>query len=290
MQTANVEPVLFCFGLGYVAEALAAELLSRGWRVHGTTRSSENALRLRTLGITPHLLSPAQPLESALKLFEEVTHILCSIPPDESGDPAAVYAAHFQPSLEWFAYLSTTGVYGDHDGAWVDETTPIDRALLEPRSLRRYEAEQFWLTQHQLRGLPAHIFRIAGIYGPGRSVIDEIRSGTARRIDKSGQVFSRIHRDDIVQALLYSMASPAPGETYNLCDDEPAPAPDVVAYGCQILGVEAPPLIPYEAASLSPMARSFYRANRRVSSKKIKEKLGLQWLYPTYREGLRSLL
>jgi nucleoside-diphosphate-sugar epimerase len=188
--------------------------------------------------------------------------------------------------LAWAGYLGTTGVYGDRGGEWVDEASPVAPTM--PRTRRRVAAEGRWLAS----GLPVHLFRLAGIYGPGpaRNPLDAVRSGTARRIVKPGQMFGRIHRDDIVQVLCASIARPNPGAIYNLADDEPAPPQDVVAYACALLGTAPPPEIPYEEADLSPMARSFYADNRRICNARIKEELGVILRYPTYREGLESLL
>lgn len=265
---------LFCFGYGYVARRLADVVRARGGVVSGTSRSAGNRFTL----------DDDTPLSAAgLEALDEATHILISIPPAANGIDAAFrhHAAQLQ-GKRWIGYLSTTGVYGDRLGEWVDETAPLQAT--EPRSMWRIEAEREWL------GLGAHIFRLAGIYGPGRNALDTIRAGTAQRIDKPGLVFSRVHVDDIVQALLTSMAAPQPGEIYNLCDDEPAPSHEVVAHGCRLLGVEPPPLVPFEQAQLNPMAQSFYRANRRVRNDKMKEKLGVRLQYPTYREGLASIL
>ena len=188
------------------------------------------------------------------------------------------------PTLRWAGYLGTTAVYGDRQGGWVDEETPLEPTLA--RADRRARAEAAW----QGSGLPVHIFRLAGIYGPGRNAFTNLRDGTARRIVKPGQVFSRIHVEDIATILEASMAQPRPGRIYNVCDDEPAPPQDVVAYAARLLGIEPPPEQAYETAQLSPMARTFYKDNRRVRNARIKEELGVRLAYPTYREGLQSLL
>lgn len=189
-------------------------------------------------------------------------------------------------SIVWAGYLGTTGVYGDRGGEWVSEADPV--APTQPRTRRRVRAEGHWLAS----GLPVQLFRLAGIYGPGpgRSALAAVRSGRARRIVKPGQVFCRIHVDDIVQVLRASMIRPNPGAIYNVADDEPAPPQDVVTYACELLGVEPPPEIPFETADLSPMARSFYSDSRRVSNERIRGELGIELLYPSYREGLSALL
>jgi nucleoside-diphosphate-sugar epimerase len=188
--------------------------------------------------------------------------------------------------LTWVGYLSTTGVYGDRGGAWVDEADAVAPTMARTR--RRVAAEGHWLAS----GLPVHIFRLAGIYGPGagRNALDAVRGGRARRIVKTGQVFGRVHVDDIVQVLRASIARPNPGAIYNVADDEPAPPQDVIAFACQLLGVAPPPEMPFEAAELSPMARSFYADNRRVCNARIKRELGIKLRYPTYRDGLRVIL
>jgi len=192
------------------------------------------------------------------------------------------------PGLRWLGYLSTTGVYGDRGGGWVDET-----ARLLPtgeRGRRRVGAEQGWLGLWHDSGAPVHIFRLAGIYGPGRSAFDAMRAGTAKRIDKPGQVFSRIHVEDLATVLVASIAQPRLGAVYNVCDDDPAPSQAVVAHAARLLGVPPPPLVPFEAAGLSPMARSFYDDNKRVSNRLIKTELGMRLRYPDFRAGLAAIL
>jgi nucleoside-diphosphate-sugar epimerase len=219
--------------------------------------------------------------------LDGVTHVLTSVAPDEAGDP--VLDLHGPdllrlPGLAWAGYLGTTAVYGDRGGAWVDEETPVDPTLA--RADRRARAEAAWLAS----GLPAHVFRLAGIYGPGRNAFVNLRDGTARRVVKPGQVFSRIHVEDIATVLEASIARPRPGAVYNVCDDEPVPPQEVVAHAAALLGVEPPPEQPYATAELSPMARTFYRDNRRVRNDRLKQELGVRLAYPTYREGLAALL
>ena len=283
----GLSEVLFCFGLGYTARVLARRLAGRGWEVRGTTRSPEKAAALAAEGYRVWLFDRGRPLDHPAEALAGVTHVLTSIAPDETGDP--VLDAHAQdlrtvPTLRWAGYLGTTAVYGDRQGGWVDEETPLEPTLA--RADRRARAEAAW----QGSGLPVHIFRLAGIYGPGRNAFTNLRDGTARRIVKPGQVFSRIHVEDIATILEASMANPRPGRTYNVCDDEPAPPQDVVAYAARLLGIEPPPEQAYETAQLSPMARTFYKDNRRVRNARIKEELGVRLAYPTYREGLQSLL
>jgi nucleoside-diphosphate-sugar epimerase len=280
---------LFCFGLGYTALALARCLAAESWRIAGTTRAPERRARLAAEGLGVHLFDRDRPLEDAAAALAGASHVLTSIPPDEAGDP--VLAHHLAdlrrcPTLEWVGYLGTTGVYGDRGGAWVDESDAVAPTM--PRTRRRAAAEEQWLKS----GLPVHVFRLAGIYGPGpgRNALDAVRAGTARRIVKPGQVFGRVHVDDIVQVLRASIARPTPGAIYNVADDEPTPPQDVVAFACELLGMEPPPEVPYEQAELSPMARSFYADNRRVCNARIKRELGVRLRYPTYRDGLRAIL
>ncbi|WP_299439893.1 SDR family oxidoreductase [uncultured Rhodospira sp.] len=282
-------PHLLCLGLGYTAGRLARAAMARGWRVTGTSRTARDAATLETDGIRGLVFDREHPLPG--EALEDVTHVLVSVPPDDQGDPVlemfgeALAAA---PGLRWVGYLSTTGVYGDAGGAWVDETSPTRPT--QARSRRRAEAEAGWLALHRDHGVPVEIFRLAGIYGPGRSAIDSVRAGTAHRVVKPGHVTCRIHVDDIARALAAAMEAPAPGTVFNLADDEPAPPQDVVAEACALLGVAPPPEVPLEAADISPMARSFYADTRRVSAARIKARLGLRWRHPTYREGLRAIL
>jgi nucleoside-diphosphate-sugar epimerase len=278
---------LFCFGLGYSAGFLARALAAEGWRIAGTSREGGHG----ATGIPLHRFTRGAPLADAGAALRGTTHLLVSVPPDADGDP--VFDEHGRdiaalPDLAWVGYLSTTGVYGDRGGAWVDETSSL--APGGERGRRRAAAEAGWLELHRRSGLPVHIFRLAGIYGPGRSALDAVRQGRARRIDKPGQVFSRIHVADIVQVLRASMARPDPGAVYNVADDDPAPPEAVIAHACRLLGVPPPPLVPFEAAELTPMARSFYDDNKRVANRRIKEALGVKLLYPGYREGLAALL
>jgi nucleoside-diphosphate-sugar epimerase len=282
-------PRLFCFGLGYTALALARRLMAEGWSIAGTTRTAESQARLAAGGLEVHLFGRGRALVDAAATLAGTTHLLTSIPPDEAGDPVLHHhLADLQrcATLRWVGYLGTTGVYGDRGGAWVDETDPVTPTM--PRTRRRVAAEAAWLAS----GLPVHIFRLAGIYGPGpgRNALEAVRAGTARRIVKPGQVFGRVHVDDIVEVLCASIARPNPGAAYNVADDQPAPPQDVIAFACELLGVTPPPEVPYDEAELSPMARSFYADNRRIANARIKRELGVRLRYPTYREGLRAIL
>ena len=281
---------LFAFGLGFSAEALAARLASEGWEIAGTSRDAANIERLRSKGYDVVRFS-GEMTDDIARTLTGSTHLLHSIPPNPNGDPvleAASDAIATLPTLEWIGYLSTVGVYGDQGGAWVDEETPV--APNSDRTRARVVAERAWLEFGQEIGVPVQVFRLAGIYGPGRSAFDKLRQGTARRIVKPGQVFSRIHVDDIVTVLEASIAQPRAEAIYNVADDEPAPPDEVVAYAANLLGVEPPPEVPFEEAELSPMARSFYEGRRRIDNKRIKSELGVSLRYPTHREGLAAIL
>jgi nucleoside-diphosphate-sugar epimerase len=282
---------LFCFGLGYSAVRLAEALIAEGWTVAGTCRSIDAAVKLRTRGIDAHLFGGETGMDHAASALAGATHLLGSVPPGEGGDPVLrlqgsdiARCAH----LEWAGYLSTTGVYGDSGGAWVDEGAPVRPT--GARGERRAEAERAWLDLHRRHGTPVHVFRLAGIYGPGRSALDTARQGARARIVKPGHVFSRIHVDDIVATLMASIARPHPGTVYNVCDDLPAPNADVIAFACELLGIAPPPEIPIERAHISPLARSFYADNRRVRNDRIRDELGVMLRYPDYRTGLRAIL
>ena len=285
------QPRLFFFGFGYTAQALAARKRDAGWTVIGTCRSPEKQAALAARGFETVLFDRDRPIRDAGKILAGMTHLLMSAPPDEAGDP--VLGAHRDDlsalrTLEWVGYLSTTGVYGDHAGGWVDETTPISSEAA--RNRLRAEAEKAWLALARDDGLPVHAFRLAGIYGPGRNQLVALREGRARRIIKKGQVFGRIHVDDIATVLEASMAKPDPGAIYNVVDDEPEDSATVIEYAATLLGIAPPPLEPYETAEMSPMARSFYEECRRVRNDRIKRELGVTLRYPTYREGLAALL
>lgn len=277
---------LLCLGFGYVAGRLAEGLVAEGWQVTGTNRAPGPAPAGVRLIQWPGGDDAA--LETALK---EATHIVSSVPPREAGDPVLALldqlAARTTPP-EWVALLSTTGVYGDQGGAWVDETAPTVPA--SHRGARRAAQETAWRALSERTGLPVHIFRLAGIYGPGRSPLDRVREGRARRIVKPGQVFSRIHVSDIVAILRASIARPNPGAIYNVADDKPAPPQDVLAEAATLLGLPIPPDEPFETAEMTEMARSFYADNKRIANGRIKDELGVRLRYPDYHQGLRALL
>jgi hypothetical protein len=291
---------LFAFGLGYSAEALARRLARQGWSIAGTARDAANLERLKRQGYAVTRFTGEAGTPEVSQLLAGTTHLLLSIPPaskpasdlsEAGGDPVL---RHYRDeivglsTLAWIGYLSTVGVYGNHAGASVDETTiPLPN---NDRTRARVAAENEWLALGHETGCPVQIFRLAGIYGPGRNALDKLIAGTARRVVKPGQVFNRIHVEDIASVLEASMARPRAGGIYNVADDEPAPPEEVIEYGAELLGIAPPPAVPFEEADLSPMARSFYGDSRRVSNALIKSELGVRLAYPSYREGLRALL
>ncbi len=286
--------VLLSLGHGYSARALARPLLAEGWRVIGTTRSAEKAEALRAEGVEPVLWPQGPAAGELVAALEEADHVLVSAGPSPDGDPSlALLSAALSAragALRWIGYLSTTGVYGDHGGGWVDETTTPVPATARGRA--RVAAEAEWLALHARLGAPVHVFRLAGIYGPGRSPFDKVRRRDAKRIVKPGQVFGRIHVEDIARVLRASIDRPNPGAIYNVTDDEPAPPQDVIGYAAELLGMAPPPEVPFEEAAetMSPMARSFYADSKRVSNDRIRRELGVALTYPGYREGLRAVL
>ena len=278
---------LLIFGCGYSAQAFVRRL-GRGWQVTGTTRNPDKIARLKDQGIDARLW-PGGDLRPAL---DDATHLLLSIAPDTDGDPVvAAYGdtvAKAAPHLRWVGYLSTTGVYGDHDGGWIDEMTPLEPTTRRGRV--RLMAERQWQAIAGASGLPLHIFRLAGIYGPGRGPFEKVRNGTARRIIKENQYFSRIHVDDIASVLAASVARPDPGAIYNVADDDPSPPEDVLSEAARLLGLPEPPEVRFEEAEMTPMARSFYAESKRVRNDRIKRDLGVTLRYPDYRTGLRALM
>jgi nucleoside-diphosphate-sugar epimerase len=273
---------LLSLGHGYSARALARRLVAQGWTVIGTTRNPAKAEAFRAEGVEPFVwpgdLGPA---------LARATHILCSAAPDTAGDPFLRAEPRIaQSKAVWVGYLSTTGVYGDHEGGWVDEATPLTPQ--SDRGRQRVIAEGQW----QATGLPVHIFRLAGIYGPGRGPFEKVRDGTARRIIKPGQVFSRIHVADIAQVLEASIRKPNPGAAYNVCDDNPCPPQDVISHAARMLGMPEPPAVPFAevAPTMTPMALGFYSESKKVRNDRIKDELGVTLLYPDYPEGLAALL
>ncbi len=274
--------------MGYCAKALSAHLSSEQWSISGTSRQEPD----QDPGYRSYAFSGTAPMRDGPKALNNTTHMLISAAPDANGDPVLNW--HRKDiaalrSLKWLGYLSTTGVYGNTDGKKVDET-----AVTRPSSRRseyRLKAELAWLDLMKTSDVPVHIFRLPGIYGPGRSALNQVQTGKARRIDKPGHQFSRIHVDDIANTLLRSIETPNPGRIYNVCDNEAASPADVTAFACDLLGAPTPDMIPYDIASqsMSPMALSFWQDNRRVDNTRILTELGVKLAYPTYREGLTAI-
>lgn len=268
---------LLSFGYGYSAQALVP--LLGGWRMIGTSRTAGKWVQ--------NGIERVQfPGEDMGRHLDAATHLLISAGPDQEGDPVLreLRDEIAKRDFEWVGYLSTTGVYGDHQGGWVDEDTPLTPST--QRGQWRVAAEAGWRAMD----LPLHIFRLAGIYGPGRGPFSKVRAGTARRIIKDGQVFSRIHVEDIAQVVAASIAQPNAGAIYNLCDNDPAPPQDVIGYAAELLGMPLPEAIDYDTADMTPMARSFYAESKRVKNDRIKDELGIVLKYPDYRAGLQALL
>lgn len=283
---------VFFFGMGYSSLATARaihELVDRDIPIAGTTRTPDKAEQLADTAYRIHVFDGEKPGTTLGEDLAEATHVICSIPPDDHGDPALnFHRAELDASrkLEWLGYFSTVGVYGDFGGAWIDETAATQPA--NRRSQQRVEVEQQWQAYAAARGVPLFILRLAGIYGPGRSAFDKLRDGTARRIVKPGQVFNRIHVDDIGRVTALA-AQQRLGGIFNLADDEPAPPQDLVTHAAGLMGVPPPPDTPFETAQMTEMARSFYSDNKRVANKAIKQALGIELLHPTYRHGLESI-
>jgi hypothetical protein len=281
---------LLCVGLGYSAKRVAGKLSALGWRVTGSSRSAAGAALITSLGYATLPFEGTAGSESLRAALADTTHLLVSAAPDAEGDPLLRWHAGditAAPRLQWIGYLSTIGVYGDHQGAWVDEATPP--APANQRGRWRVEAEQAWLGLAFARPVTIQVFRLAGIYGPGQNLIEALRRGEAKRIVKPGQVFNRIHVDDIASAVLAGIEHLEATGLFNVADDLPAAPDEVIVHAARLAGVAPPPAVPFETAELSAMARSFYGAVKRVSNARAKRELGWQLRYPTYREGLAAL-
>lgn len=280
---------LFVFGVGFSSKAIIEEVRSGFDWIGGTTRSAEKAASLQSAGVEPFLFDGMSPGPGIAEALAQATHVLVSIAPNEAGDPVLNQhrndIAQAQP--KWLGYLSTVGVYGNHDGAWVSEETPCKP--VSKRSVQRVAAETDWLDFSEQNSVPVHIFRLSGIYGPGRNTFENFKKGKARRLIKPGQVFNRIHVADIGGAVAAAMKKPST-RIFNVTDDEPAPPQDVVTYAAGLLGVAPPPEMPFETADLTPMARSFYGENKRVSNQRVKDELGYKFKFPDYRVALKTLL
>jgi hypothetical protein len=281
---------LLCIGMGYSATAVAHLLAPQGWRVTGTSRSADSLAAIASQGFEACVFDGAAAQPELGMALESCSHLLVSVAPGPNGDPVLAACADriaTAPNLRWVGYLSTVGVYGDTGGAWVDEdTVPAPR---QERGIRRIAAEKGWLALCSSHGLNGQIFRLAGIYGPGRNPLLNLIDGTAQRIVKPGQVFNRIHVADIAQAVVAGMVRGQPGRIYNVTDNEPAPPDEVIGFAARLLGIEPPAPVPFAAAKLSPMAASFYADNRRVKNDRLRNELAISLLYPTFREGLTAL-
>ena len=285
----NNKKDLLCLGAGYTAKTMMK--LYPAEQMWGTTRTPNKATAIIEVGAVPIIFTGEEPSEDLSPVLSEAENILISISPKLDGGPLLKHHEEdilANKNLKWIGYLSTVGVYGNHNGKWVDEESETRPG--SDRSLWRKKTEDQWLKLHQEHDIPVHIFRLPGIYGPGRGPQEKLKAGTARRINKPGQVFNRAHVEDIAMILEASCQRPNPGAIYNIADDEPAPPQDVLAYAADLLDLDIPPLIEFEDAEMSKMAKSFYSDNKRVSNKRIKEELGITLKYPTYREGIKACL
>ena len=290
-MTAKPARFLLCFGLGFSARALVRRLDRSQWSVFATATSADKADKLRRVdGLETCVFDGTAPSMAVREALSKATHIVVSAPPDERGDPVLLHHADdiaLAPHLAWIGYLSTVGVYGDRQGGWIDETTEPNP--MQTRSRYRHEAELAWQALAARAGKRCVLFRLAGIYGPGRSAIDNVRSGRARRIIKTGQRFNRIHVEDIARVVEASMNGRGIHDVYNLADDEASPPEDVIAYAAELLGEPMPPAVPFDDPSIGEMARSFYAESKRVRNDRIKADLGIALAFPTYREGLAAI-
>ncbi|MGJ7039804.1 nucleoside-diphosphate-sugar epimerase [Shinella sp. BE166] len=280
---------LLILGAGFSGKAIGDVFKEAGFSVSGTTRSAEKAESLRALGIEPLLYDGGTISEALAADMARATHVVQSIAPGKDGDPlfraGSPALSVLMPKLEWAGYLSTVGVYGDHKGAWVDEETVLNP--VSARSVERVEAEDHWLDFGKASGLPVAVLRLSGIYGPGRNALRNMEDGTARRLIKPEQVFNRIRVEDIGRSAPF-LAGKRLGGVWNITDHEPGPPQDVVAEAARLMGVPVPPDIPFETAELSPMARSFYGENKRVSNAKLRA-AGFEFRFPNYRQSLADL-
>jgi len=278
---------LFIFGPGYTAGYIGRRAVREGWRVSASYRDSAKVPALESAGFSP----VAFEMDELANALPTVTHILTSVAPGTEGDPVlSLLGSHAEQleALEWLGYLSSTNVYGDHGGNWVEESTPTSPNL--ERGIRRVAAEDAWQAFADGKGAPLHIFRLAGIYGPGRNAVRTLLDGRAKRIFKEGQLFSRIHVADIEEAVWRAMTSGIASCVFNLADDAPAPPQDIIEKAAVRLGLPVPPLVPLEEADLSPMARSFYEESKRVRNTRVKEELGLTFQYPDFDSALEDLV
>ncbi|WP_425416447.1 SDR family oxidoreductase [Oricola indica] len=279
---------IFIFGAGFSGQAFGRLMAARGKTVHGTTRTQDKAGVLRAIGLVPHVFDGTAVTPELASALEETTHLVISIGPGEEGDPvlnALGDRIATLPKLEWIGYLSTVGVYGDHDGAWIDEEAEC--RPVSQRSSQRLAAEMAWQDLADMAGKPLAILRLSGIYGPGRNTFVNLERGTAKRLIKPGQVFNRIHVEDIARALDF-LGERHIGGVFNVTDDLPAPPQDVVEYAASLMKVDLPPAIDFETATISPMARSFYGECKRVSNAKLKQ-AGFAFAHSDYKTALSSM-
>lgn len=279
---------LFIFGYGYTTAAVTKKLLQQNWSISTATRNQLTRRELQRLGVNAYDFEDVDSVKDGLS---SATHVLSSVPPAKQGDPVmALYREHIvEAAPSWVGYLSSTGVYGDHNGEWVTEDSSVTDSP-SSRTRRRIYAEHAWLRLHAEHQLAAHVFRLSGIYGPGRNTLIALKKGEAQRIHKEGQFFSRIHVEDIASVVCASMEKPNPGQIYNVSDDMPAPSDIVTEYAASLLNITPPPLTPFEDAQLSEMGREFWNSNKKVCNKRIKDELGITLTYPTYKEGLEALV
>ncbi len=292
MVSEGVAKKIFCFGLGFHGSALVQDVRARGGTASGTCRDNAHKDVWAEAGVQSYYFDGKEDSNAVENAVREASHVLVTIPPQKgAGDVILQYFKKIltnSSQLRWLGYLSTTGVYGNRDGGWVDETSELRPGF--DHQQRRVEAEGQWRDLYREHQVPVHVFRLAGIYGPGRNLLQRVRQGSARRIDQPGLVFNRIHLKDVVQVLSASMDQPHPGAIYNVSDDVPSSPAEAVAFACELLHVEVPPLIALKDAEFSDMARGFYLTNKKVRNHKIKEELGVQLQYPDYKAGLRALL
>lgn len=282
----GMQPTLLSIGHGYSATSVV-QALGEGWRILATTRSPERANALARAGLTPVLWQPGGPDHMLAEALAQATHLICSVPPREGDQVAGSLQGLAAPRLEWIGYLSASSVYGDAAGGWVDEHTPPEPGT--ERGAARLRAEQEWQALGAALGVPVALFRIAGIYGPGRSAIEALREGRAHRLIKPGQVFNRIHVTDLGRIVAAAAKARAEGP-FNLCDSMPCPPQDVIAHAAALTGLPPPPETPFNPEALSPMARSFYAENKRLRSLRVGPELGVSLTYPDYRTGLAAIL
>jgi nucleoside-diphosphate-sugar epimerase len=286
----NNRKKLFCFGFGYSAQGLARNLSPLGWEIAGTCREGGKLIELSQKGWNGFIFDNHTSNSKLPKIFWESSHLLVSIPPKSTDIVLDKFHSDIikKDNLQWIGYLSTTGVYGNKDGELVDEESALNPSM--DRAKRRLEAEIRWLELFKEHDIPVHIFRCVGIYGPGRNPLQTVRNGLGKRIEKPGYKFSRIHVEDLASVLTASINKPNPGSVYNVCDDLPMESRHITEYACELLEADLPPLIPFDDANLSDMAKSFYLDRKTISNQKIKDELEVTLKYPNYKIGLNSLL